>query len=347
MKSVPQTFAWSSTTNLESHLMQPAIRRRHALAFAVPLLAPWVSWAQGDWPQGQTIKVIVPFTPGSGTDVVARLVAEKLGPALNTTVVVDNRPGAGGTLGAALVAKAPADGTTLLVHSAGHVVNPAMYANLPYDTLKDFAGVAPLASLPNVLVVAPGKFKDVADLVAQAKEKPGAFNYASAGNGSATHMNAEVFRHAAGIQAQHVPFKGTPEAMSETMAGRIDWFFAPMVSCLPLVKDGRLKALAVGTARRSSVLPQVPTTVEAGVPNSEYLFWVGMFAPAKVPKPVIERLHAEVAKILTLPDITDRLAKLGAEAMSMSPSAFDQFVADESRKAQQIVHAAGIKAEGK
>jgi len=330
--------------------MQRRTHRRHvlALALAVPLLAcPFASRAQGDWPQGQTIKIIVPFTPGSGTDIVARLVAEKLGPALNATVVVDNRPGAGGTLGAALVAKAPADGTTLLVHSAGHLVNPAMYANLPYDTLKDFAGITPLASLPNVLVAQPGKFKDVRDLVAQAKAKPGTFNYASAGNGSATHMNAEVFRHAAGIQAQHVPFKGTPEAMSETMAGRIDWFFAPMVSCLPLVKDGRLQALAVGTARRSAVLPQVPTTVEAGVPNSEYLFWVGLFAPAKVPKPVLDRLHAEVVKILALPEVTERLDKLGAEAMAMAPAAFDQFIIDESRKAQQVVRAAGIKADGK
>jgi tripartite-type tricarboxylate transporter receptor subunit TctC len=328
--------------------MQDRIRRRHALMLALPWLAsPLAAWSQSEWPQGQPIRIIVPFTPGSGTDVIARLVAEKLAPALNASVVIDNRPGAGGTLGAAQVAKAAPDGFTLLVHSAGHLVNPAMYANLPYDTLKDFAGVMPLASLPNVLVVQPGRFKDVADLVAQAKAKPGAFNYASAGNGSATHMNAEVFRTAAGIEAQHVPFKGTPEAMTETMTGRVDWFFAPMVSCLALVKEGRLQALAVGTARRSPVLPQVPTTVEAGVPNSEYLFWVGLFAPAKVPRPVIDRLYAEVTKILALPDVTERLDKLGAEAMSMTPAAFDQFVADESRKAQQVVRAAGLKPEGK
>ena len=328
--------------------MQDRIRRRQALIVALPWLAsPLAAWSQSEWPQGQPIRIIVPFTPGSGTDVIARLVAEKLAPALNASVVIDNRPGAGGTLGAAQVAKAAPDGLTLLVHSAGHLVNPAMYANLPYDTLKDFAGVMPLASLPNVLVVQPGRFKDVADLVAQAKAKPGAFNYASAGNGSATHMNAEVFRTAAGIEAQHVPFKGTPEAMTETMTGRVDWFFAPMVSCLSLVKEGRLQALAVGTARRSPVLPQVPTTVEAGVPNSEYLFWVGLFAPARVPRAVIDRLYAEVTKILALPDVTERLDKLGAEAMSMTPATFDQFVADESRKAQQVVRAAGLKPEGK
>ena len=322
------------------------VRRREALAVLVACAGGPVL-AQADWPGASPIRIVVPFTPGSATDIVARLVAEKLGPALAATVVVDNRPGAGGTLGAAMVAKAPADGNTLLVHSAGHLVNPAIYPNLGYDTLKDFAGVTLLASLPNVLVAQPGRFKDVADLVAQARARPGAFNYASAGNGSATHMNAEVFRTAAGIEAQHVPFKGTPEAMTETMTGRVDWFFAPMVSCLSLVKEGRLQALAVGTARRSPVLPQVPTTVEAGVPNSEYLFWVGLFAPAKVLRSVIDRIYTEVTKILALPDVTERLGKLGAEAMSMTPTGFDQFVAEESRKAQEVVKAAGLKPENK
>ena len=257
--------------------------------------------------------------------------------------IIENHPGAGGTVGAALVAKAPADGYTLLVNSAGHVVNPSIYPNLSYDTLKDFTGITSLASLPNVLVTAPGRFKDVRDLVEQAKSKPGTLNYGSAGIGSATHMNAEVFRFAAGIKAQHVPFKGTPEALTETMAGRIDWFFAPMVSVISLVQSGKLKALAVGTAKRSDAMPQVPTTVEAGVPGSEYLFWVGMFAPAKTPAPIVDRLHAEVAKIMTSPDIKERLDKLGAEPFVMTPSAFDKFVVDETAKAQQIVRAADIK----
>jgi len=235
-----------------------------SLALAATALATLPATAQNDWPRGQTIRFVVPFTAGSGTDIVARLVGDKLGPALGTSVIIDNKPGAGGTLGAALVAKAAPDGYTVLIHSAGHLVNASIYPNLSYDTLKDFAGVTPLATLPNVLVTGPDKFKDVKDLVAQAKAKPGSFNYGSAGNGSATHMNAEVFRLAAGVQAQHVPFRGTPEAMTETMSGRIDWFFAPLVSSLPLIKDGKLKALAVGTARRSASLPQVPTTVEAG-----------------------------------------------------------------------------------
>ena len=306
--------------------------------------AAWPSaMAQSDWPKASAIKFIVPFTAGSGTDVLARTVGEKLGAALGTQVVIENKPGAGGTLGAALVAKAPADGYTLLVHSSGHVVNPALYPKLPYDTLKDLAGITPLASLPNVLVVPPSNgIKDMADLVARAKAKPGMF-YASAGNGSATHMNAEKFRVAAGISAQHVPFRGTPEAMTETIAGRMDWFFAPLVSALPLIKDGRLKALAVGTGKRSSVLPQVPTTVEAGVPGSEYLFWVGLFAPAQTPAAVVDRLHDEVARIMGSADIKERLDKLGAEPFLMAPSAFDKFLADETAKTQQLVRAAGIK----
>ena len=321
------------------------LTRRHIVIGALAACTVAGAQAQGAWPAGQPIRLVVPFTAGSGTDIVARLVAERLGPALGTSVIVDNKPGAGGTLGAALVAKAPADGFTLLVHSAGHLVNPSIYPNLSYDTLKDFAGITPMASLPNVLVTTPGKFNDVKDLVAQAKAKPGGFNYASAGNGSATHMNAEVFRLAAGIQAQHVPFRGTPEAMTEVMGGRIDWFFAPMVSALPLIQSGKLKALAVGTGKRSAVQPSLPTTVEGGVPGSEYLFWVGLFAPAKTPKPVVDALQAEVAKIMASSELKERLDKLGAEPFTMPSAQFDKFIVDETAKAQQVVKAAGIKVD--
>ena len=319
-------------------------KRRDALAVAAAALfaGPRAS-AQSDALRGQQIKLVVPFTPGSGTDVVARIVSDALAPALGATVIVENRPGAGGTVGAAVVAKAAPDGTTLLVHSAGHVVNPWLYSNLSYDTLKDFAGVTPLASLPNVLVTSPGRFRDVRDLVEQAKARPGTQNYGSAGNGSATHMNAEVFRFAAGIQAQHVPFKGTPEALSATVSGQVDWFFAPMVSAISLVQSGRLKALAVGTAKRSDVMPDVPTTVEAGVPGSEYLFWVGLFAPAKTPRPIVDRLHDEIEKIMASAETKQRLDKLGAEPFVLAPAAFDRFLADETQKAQQIVRSAGIK----
>ncbi|MDQ0573100.1 tripartite-type tricarboxylate transporter receptor subunit TctC [Variovorax paradoxus] len=328
-----KTFPWS---------------RRQALAtMAVALAACTLGGAQAQnaWPGTQTIKLVVPFTAGSGTDIVARLVAEKLGPALGTSVVVDNKPGAGGTLGAAIAAKSPADGYTLLVHSAGHLVNPWIYKGLSYDTIKDFTGITPMASLPNVLVTAPSHFANVQDLVAKVKARPGGFNYGSAGNGSATHMNAEVFRLAAGLDAQHVPFRGTPEAMTEVMAGRVDWFFAPMVSALPLIKSGKLQALAVGTAKRSPALPEAPTTAEAGVPGSEYLFWVGLFAPAKTPQPVVDRLQAEVAKIMASPELKERLDKLGAEPFTMPSAQFNKFISDETAKAQQVVKAASIKVD--
>ena len=318
-------------------------RREFVALGAASMLA--TAHAQSDWPKAQPIKFVVPFTPGSGTDTVGRVVGERLASSLGTPVVVDNRPGAGGTLGAAIVAKSAPDGYTLLVHSAGHLVNASIYPHLSYDTLRDFAGVTPLASLPNVLVTQPGKFTDVKDLVTKVSANPGKFNYASAGNGSATHMNAEVFRHAAGLQAQHVPYKGTPEALTETMTGRIDWFFAPMTSALPLIRDGRLKALAVGTARRSEALPQVPTTVEAGVPGSEYQFWVGLFAPAKMSRANVERLQAEVAKLMGTPEIKARLDNLGAEPMTMTPAEFDRFIAAEKAKAEQVVKAAGIRVE--
>lgn len=303
--------------------------------------------AQADWPKAGPVKLVVPFTAGSGTDIVARLLAEKLGAALGQQFVVENKPGAGGTVGAALVAKAPADGYTLLIHSSGHLVNPALYPKLPYDTLKDFDGVTPLASLPNVLVVNPAKgWKDVADLVAQVKAKPGAFQYASAGNGSATHMNAEQFRVSAGIQALHVPFRGTPEALTEVMAGRIDWFFAPLVSALPLIKDGKLQALAVGTFARSPVLPNVPSITEtAGLKDAAYTFWVGLFATAKTPRLVVERLNAEVAKALAAPDVKERLEKLGAAPMPMAHAAFEKFLEDETAAAAKLVKAADIKVQ--
>jgi tripartite-type tricarboxylate transporter receptor subunit TctC len=300
-----------------------------------------------EWPKAGAIRLVVPFTAGSGTDIVARSLAEKLGPLVGAQVVVDNKPGAGGTLGAAQVAKAPNDGYTLLIHSSGHVVNPSLYPKLPYDTLKDFDGITPLAALPNVLVVSPAKgYKDVADLVAHVKSRPGAFNYGSAGNGSATHMNAEQFRVAAGVTAQHVPFRGTPEALTETIAGRIDWFFAPLISALPLIKDGKLQALAVGTAARSPVLPGVPSITEtAGLKDAAYTFWVGLFVTAKTPKAIVDRIHSETLKAMALPDVKERLEKLGAAPYVMAQAAFEKFLDDETAAAARLVKSAGIKVE--
>ncbi len=320
------------------------LNRRTLIAAAALVSVSLAVHAQSDWPK-QTVKLVVPFTAGSGTDIIARAVAEKLGPALGQTVIIENKPGAGGTIAANQVAKAAPDGYTLLVHSSGHVVNPALYPSLPYDTLKDLSGVTALASLPNIMVVSPAKgYKDVKDLLVKVKAKPDAFNYASAGNGSATHINAEKFRVAAGITATHIPFRGTPEALTETISGRIDWFFAPIVSALPLVRDGKLQALAVGTPKRSDDLPNVPTTAEAGVPGSEYTFWVGMLAPSGTPRAVVDKLNAEVVKILNNKEFKTKLDNIGADPMPMSPAGFDTFIRSETEAVAKLVQAAGIKA---
>ena len=309
------------------------------------VMSPLYAFAQNVWPNGQTIRIIVPFTAGSGTDIIARAVADKLAPSLGNgvSVVIENKPGAGGTIGALQVAKSEPDGFTLLVHSSGHVVNPALYKNLPYDTLNDFAGVIPLAQLPNVMVASPANgYKNLDELIKKYSAHPGDANYASAGNGSATHMNAEKFRVAAKLTANHIPYRGTPEAITDVIAGRTDWFFAPIVSAYPLIKDGKLQALAVGTKTRSPLLPNVPTTIELGIPNSDYTFWVGVLAPAKTPKAIIDRLNTEITKLMKDPEVMERYAKLGAEPMVMKPAQFDQFIRQETEAAAALVRAANI-----
>jgi tripartite-type tricarboxylate transporter receptor subunit TctC len=292
------------------------------------------------------VHFLVPFTAGSGTDIIGRTLGQALSNALGQPVIVENRPGAGGTVGAGQVARSAPDGYTLLVHSAGHVANPAIYTSLPYDTVKDFACITPLASLPNVLVVPPQRgWKTVKDMVDKAQANPGALNYGSAGVGSATHMNAEIFRQAAKFDAVHVPYKGTPEAMTETAAGRIDFFFAPLSSALPLIKDGRLQALAVGTATRSPLLPNVPTTIEAGYPHSDYIFWVALLAPAATPKALVGKLNADVVMALGTPAVKERLEFLGAEPMPMSPAACDAFLKSEVARMAGVVKSAGIKTQ--
>lgn len=295
------------------------------------------------WPS-KPVRAIVPFTPGSGTDISARSMSDRLAALLGQPVIVENRPGAGGTIGAGVVAKADPDGYTVLIQSSSHTVNPWTYSNLPYDTLRDFSGVIPLVSLPNVLVIAPSKgIKSVRELIAAAKAKPGAMNYASAGAGSATHLNAEKFRIQAGFEGTHIPYKGSPEAITEVVTGRVDYYFSPVVSALSQIRDGRLLAIAVGSARRSSVLPDVPTTVEAGVPNSDYNFWVGMLVPSKTSRDIVTRLHDESSKALASPEVRERLAKLGAEPMPMTPEQFDAYIREEIVANEKIIKAAGVK----
>jgi tripartite-type tricarboxylate transporter receptor subunit TctC len=319
------------------------MRKTFAAALAaVALLAFGSAQAQG-YPN-RPIHFVVPFTAGSGTDIIARAVGDVMGRNMGQTIIIDNRPGAGGTIAAAQVAKAEPDGYTILVHSSGHALNPSLYLNLPYDTLKDLTGVTPLAALPNVMVVSPSRgWKSVADVIAAAKAKPGALNYGSAGIGSATHLNAEKFKLQAGIDAQHIPFKGTPEAMNDVIAGRIDWFFAPLSSALPLIQGGKLQALAVSTATRSPALPQVPTTVEAGVPGSEYTFWVGMIVSSQTPPALVRRLHDEALKAIASPEVKERFTQLGAEPLPMSPEAFNVYIKAEMESAARIAKAAKLQ----
>ena len=298
--------------------------------------------AAAGWPN-RPVRFVVPFTAGSATDAVARIVGERLGAQLGQTFVIENRTGAGGTIGMGVAAKANPDGYTILVHSSSYTVTPPTYPNAPYDTLRDFRGITPLANLPNVLIIAPSKgVRSVKDLVAAAKAKPGTLTYASAGAGSATQLNAERFRLGAGFEGVHVPFKGTPEALTEVITGRVDIYFCPVISVLQFLKEGRVLGLAVGSTRRSSVLPDLPTTLEAGIPNSDYNFWVGMAVPAKIPRSIVAKLHQNTMKALQAPDLTERMAKLGAEQMLMTPQQFDAYIKNEIGINAALVKAAGI-----
>jgi len=330
--------------HLDSRTPRWALAARCVGVVAACALAATAALAQ-DYPS-RPVKIVVPFTAGSATDILARTIGQKLSEAWGQTVVVENRGGAGGTIGAGLVAKAPPDGLTLMVHSAAQAVNAFIYPNLPYDTLKDFVQVAPIAGQPNVLVVAPSSgYKSAADLVADAKRKPGGLNFGSAGIGSGTHVNAEKFKLASGIDVTHIPYKGTPEALNDTMAGRVTYFFSPISAALPLVRDGRLVALGVSSAKRSSVLPNVPTLAESGLPGFDYTLWVGLFAPAGTPPDVVDKVNRDVNRALREPDVKERLATLGAEPMSMTPAEFDRFLHAEMDDSAKVVKAAAIKVQ--
>jgi tripartite-type tricarboxylate transporter receptor subunit TctC len=296
------------------------------------------------WPS-KPIRAIVPFTAGSASDIIARTAMEQLSIQLNQTIVVENRVGAGGTIGAAVAAKADADGYTLLVDATAHTATPFLYKNLPFDMAKDFAAVAPIASLPQVLVISPDKgIASAAELVAAAKAKPGTITYASGGIGSTTHLNAERFRLSAGFTGIHVPFRGGPEGLREVMTGRVDFYFVPVLPALPFINEGKLAALAVSTAKRASLLPSVPTTLEAGYRDSEFNYWVGIFVPASTPRDVIQRLNQETVKAVQAPEMAAKLAKYGAEPMVMNQAEFDAFVAGEFVQGEKLIKTLGITA---
>jgi tripartite-type tricarboxylate transporter receptor subunit TctC len=298
------------------------------------------------WPT-KRVTVVVPFTAGSSTDIMARTVTQRLSEQLGQPFVVENRPGAGGTLGVGAVAKADPDGHTILVHSSSYTITPTTYPNTPYDTVRDLAGITPLALLPQVLVISPNKnIRSVPDLVRAAKAKPGAMNYASAGVGTATQLNAERFRLGAGIEVVHVPFRGTPEALTEIITGRVDYYFCPVNAVLPMIAEKQVLGLAMGSSKRSAALPDVQTTLEAGVPNSDYNFWVGMFVPSKTPREIANRLQQEVAKALENKEVRESMAKLGAEPMLMKPEEFDAYIRNEITTNAGLVKAAGIPITG-
>jgi len=301
--------------------------------------------AQNAYP-AKPIRVVVPFAAGSTTDIIARAITDKMGQSMGQTLVVDNRGGASGTIGQQAVATAAPDGYTLLIHSSSHTVSPSTFAKLPFDTVNDFAGVTPISSLSNALVISPSKnIKSLQELLAAARAKPGSLNFASAGQGSATHLNAEKFKLAAKIQATNIPFKGSAEAVTEVLAGRVDYYFSPIAPVIGQIKDGQLLALAVGSPKRASALPDVPTTAEAGVPGSEFNFWIGMMAPAKTPREIVDRLHAEVEKALASPEVKERFAKLGADPWTLKPRQFDAYIKEEIASNADVVKGAGLAAQ--
>jgi tripartite-type tricarboxylate transporter receptor subunit TctC len=313
------------------------------------LLSAWlcaggsaIAESSAEWPSRQ-VRVIVPIAAGSGIDIVARTVSQQLAKQLGRPFVIENRPGGATTTGAAAVASAAPDGYTILFHSVAFTVTPSTVANLPYHVARDFAGVMPITNTPLLLVSPPGKFKSVGDLVARAKADKGAMNYATPGYGAAAHFTSERFRLAAGFEAQQIPFRGTVEAVTEVVAGRVAFYFAPLTTVQSLIQEGRLDALATTSRKRVSALPNVPTTIEAGYPDSDFDFWVGMFVPSKTPRDIVEKLYVETRKAAELPELRAQMAAIGGEPMeAMTPAEFDDYVRKEIARNAAIAKAARI-----
>jgi tripartite-type tricarboxylate transporter receptor subunit TctC len=287
---------------------------------------------------------VVGFTPGGQPDIYARLIQAKLTDALHQQVVVDNRPGAGGIIGSHIVVDAPADGHTLLSVSSAHVTSPAVRAKMPFDTIKDLAGITLTANATYVLAVTPAlNIKTVQDLITLAKAKPGQLNFSSAGTGSGTHFAGEMFKQSAGIDIVHIPFKGIPESLTDAISGRVQFTMAPIASSVSLIKEGRLRAVGVTSKKRSSLYPELPTLAEQGLTGFEWDSWGGLLAPAKTPRAVINKLNREVVKILAMPEIIERMRALGAEPTATTPEEMDAFVARQLKTAMQLAKKAGIE----
>jgi tripartite-type tricarboxylate transporter receptor subunit TctC len=295
------------------------------------------------WPD-KPVRVIISFTPASATDIVGRIVGAKLSEYWGQPVVAENRSGAGGSIGSAAVAKADADGYTMLINSNAHAVNPAIYAKLPYDTTKDFTDIAPLSELPNVLVVNGGsRFKTLKDLIDYGKANPGKINFGHAGVGSGTHLNTVKLITAARIEVTQVPFKGTPEVVAGILNGSVDCYWVPISAGVSNIKAGKLRALATSTAKRSPLMPDLATVAESGVKGADFGLWFGLWGPAAMPKDLVAKINADVRKALADPGVREKLANTGNTPMDMSPAEFAKFVRSEIEDYSRTARAAGIK----
>ncbi|MBX3664273.1 MAG: tripartite tricarboxylate transporter substrate binding protein [Burkholderiales bacterium] len=312
--------------------------------WAVAVLAACATQAfAADYPT-KPVRFIVAFPPGSATDIVGRLYTQKWTEMWGQTVLADNRPGAGGSIAGAIAAKSNPDGYTLLMHSSGHTVNPSLYARLPYDTIKDFVDIGPLAQQPNVMVTHPSSaYRTVQDVLNAAKSRPGALNFASAGVGSGTHLNLEKLKLMAKVDMNHVPYKGSAEALGDVVGGRVDFYFAPVSTMQGQMQAGKVRAIAVSTIKRSSVLPNVPTIAESGVPGFDFSLWFGIWAPAGVPQPIIARIADSIRAAGNDPVVKGKLSGLGNEPMDMTPAQFAKFVRSEIETGATVLKAAGIK----
>jgi len=313
------------------------------LIFALLAAAALSSQAQQPYPS-KAVRVIISFPPGSATDIVGRIVMQKVSEMWGQPVVPENRGGAGGSIGSAVVVQAAPDGYTLLIDSNAHAVTPSIYAKLPYDTSKDFTDIVPLAIQPNVLIVtASSPHKTLMDLVNAAKAKPGAINWGHAGVGSGTHLNTEKFVAAAKIDVTQIPFKGTPEVVQAMLSNSVDCYWAPISAALPHIKNGRMRALAVSTPKRNPTLPDVPTTGEAGVKGADAPLWFGVWGPAGLPADLVNKISADIRKALADPTVKERLHNGGNEPLDMSPQEFARFVRSEIDEYQRVVKGAGIQ----
>lgn len=296
-----------------------------------------------NWPS-HLIKATIPFGAGSAADVVPRVVFDRLAPELGQAIVVENRPGAGGTIGTAAVVKADADGYSILAQSSALAISPAIYPNLPFDITKDLSAALMIGVSANVMIVPVTRpWKTVQDFIADAKARPGSIVFGSVGVGSAVHISAEKFRLAAGIEATHVPYRGGAEVIADILGGRLDFYFCPLATALPLIREGQVRALVVSTPKRAAELPDVPTPAEAGLKNAESAFWLGVFMPARTPRDVIQKFYDTGIKLLAEPSMRQSLTKLGIEPFPMTPAEMDAFVAHEIAENLAVIRAAGIK----